>query len=120
MSYFRDFDQFMDRLNLYVSNHLLSKEKTHLILYSHNKEEVLFQTLERNNIKYFALRNIKFNEENQKKGRFTNIIHLMECMNTPVMVDNIINPIVKEILIKRGWKTFEYIKNDEKIFSMIK
>lgn len=115
MSYFKEYNIFIK----YLLDNINSLE-CNLILYSNESEKILFSTLERKNVKYFALRDINFTPENQKKGRLTEILNIIENSKRPVMIDDIINPLVEGILIKRNWSKMIYYKNGNRIISYIK
>lgn len=71
-------------------------------------------------IELFGLWDVKFLPENQRKGRFKKIIEIMEQKPYPVMVNDIVNPVVSDYLKKRGWRAMIFPKNGVNVHAMVK
>lgn len=86
-----------------------------IVIFTHDDETVHLQKFVREingkDVEFFGISNIKFKEENRRKGKFKEIILTLEEKNFPVIVNDIINPIVDDFLNKRGWVEFKYLKN---------
>lgn len=83
------------------------------------REQILFASVHKGHKEYFALKNIHLDHMNRGKGVFTHIISIMESMNRRVMVDTIVNPKVKSILLSRGWIEYSYYHNGGLVSAMI-
>lgn len=104
-----------DDYNLFIE---FLKEITfqeNIMIYFHDDETVHLQKFVREidgkDVEFFGISNIKFKEENRRKGKLKEIISILEGKNFPVIVNDIINPIVDNFLNKRGWIEFKYLKN---------
>ena len=114
---FDDYDSFIEKL----------KEITipeNIMIYHHDDEtahlQIFVREINNKEIEFFGISNIKFKEENRRKGRFKEIISILEEKNFPLIVNDIINPIVNDYLKNRGWIEYRYYKNGGWTFSRIK
>lgn len=86
-----------------------------IMIFTHDNETVHLQKFVREmngkDVEFFGISNIKFKEENRRKGKFKEIISILEQKNFPIIVNDIINPLVDDFLNERGWIEFRYLKN---------
>lgn len=68
----------------------------------------------------YNLFDIRFLEENQNKGRFKEIISILENYEQNVMVSNIVNPNIIRVLRKKSWVEIHSYKNNGPVINMVK
>lgn len=69
---------------------------------------------------FLSIRDIKIEEKNQKSKIFSKILENLESKNIPIMIDDIINDDLDNHLMKRGYITYKYQKNNSNIRSRYK
>lgn len=86
-----------------------------LLMINNNEAKIFMQYFMRPidgvEIKLFGLWNIQVNEEHRNKGIFRSIIEALESKPYPVIVNDIVNPMVKDYLVNRGWKLSHHQKS---------
>ncbi len=86
--------------------------------------ELLIQTMKRNinneEISFVAIRNVVLKPKYKSGGLFRNFICELEKLDTPILINDIVNENLKKFFIKKHYKEFIDYKNNEKIESAYK
>lgn len=83
-------------------------------------EQLLIQNLVRDNVTFISLRNIVIAKEYRGIGLFKDLVNALEETNRPILIDDIVNESLFSFFKKRGYVSYEYIKNNKKIKCMMK
>jgi len=75
----------------------------------------LNRDIDRVELSFLSIRDIRIDEDVQQKGIFTNLLSILESKGIPIMIDDIINDKLDDFLMKRGYRPLTYQKNSSKI-----
>jgi hypothetical protein len=91
-----------------------------LIAETYQVEQLLIQNLIRDKVEYLSLRNIVISKECRGIGLFKDIVNALEETKRPILIDDILNESLFSFFAKRGYISYEYVKNNKKIKCMVK
>lgn len=80
----------------------------------------LVRTIDNQEIKFIAIRNIELKEKYKSQKSFTKFVEQLETLNYPIMYHDIVNDKLKPFFEKKGYQIFKEKKYEQEVISMYK